>query len=266
MTRRTVPAIAVLLAAPLLAHDRPPSPLDQVRFDQKLGGSVALDATVRDETGREVRFGDLLEGRPAVIAFVKYDCATLCPLALEGLAITLKGVGLEPGRDFDVIASSLDPAEGTAEAARARSELVARSGKAGAGLHFVTAGPTEGTRLMESAGFRAAVYDEKTRQFARERRAGRLSRRGDSPLHLRYRGAGARPPLRAHRGRRRADGSITDRALLFCFHYDPANGRYSLAIVNLVRVAGVATVLALLAFLVLARPKRTAGATLEGAP
>lgn len=266
MTRRTVPAIAVLLAAPLLAHDRPPSPLDQVRFDQKLGGSVALDATVRDETGREVRFGDLLEGRPAVIAFVKYDCATLCPLALEGLAITLKGVGLEPGRDFDVIASSLDPAEGTAEAARARSELVARSGKAGAGLHFVTAGPTEGTRLMESAGFRA-VYDEKTRQFAHASGVVVVSPDGVICRYI----YGIEVPARDLRfalteaagGR---IGSITDRALLFCFHYDPANGRYSLAIVNLVRVAGVATVLALLAFLVLARPKRTAGATLEGAP
>ena len=39
--------------------------------------------------------------------------------------------------------------------------------------------------------------------------------------------------------------------LLYCFHYDPKSGKYGAAIVNLVRLAGVATVLALGASLLL---------------
>jgi protein SCO1/2 len=37
--------------------------------------------------------------------------------------------------------------------------------------------------------------------------------------------------------------------LLFCYHYDPATGKYSLLITNVIRVAGAATVLALAGFI-----------------
>ena len=35
-------------------------------------------------------------------------------------------------------------------------------------------------------------------------------------------------------------GTVVDQALLFCYHYDPETGKYGLAIMNLVRLAGVA--------------------------
>ena len=37
--------------------------------------------------------------------------------------------------------------------------------------------------------------------------------------------------------------SATDALLLYCYHYEPTNGRYGLMIMRLVRTAGVATVL-----------------------
>jgi protein SCO1 len=40
-------------------------------------------------------------------------------------------------------------------------------------------------------------------------------------------------------------GSPIARLLLLCYEYDPASGRYTLAIVSLLRVLGVATALAL---------------------
>ena len=40
-------------------------------------------------------------------------------------------------------------------------------------------------------------------------------------------------------------GTPVDQILLFCFHYDPANGKYGAVVVNIVRLAGVATVLAI---------------------
>ena len=44
-------------------------------------------------------------------------------------------------------------------------------------------------------------------------------------------------------------GSPIDQLLLFCYHYDPATGKYSLLITNMIRFAAVATVLALAAFI-----------------
>jgi len=44
-------------------------------------------------------------------------------------------------------------------------------------------------------------------------------------------------------------GSPIDQLLLYCYHYDPQTGRYSLGILNVIRLAGLVTVLTLGAFL-----------------
>ena len=48
-------------------------------------------------------------------------------------------------------------------------------------------------------------------------------------------------------------GSIVDELLLYCYHYDPANGRYGAMVMNLVRIGGVLTVLLMAAFIFLMR-------------
>jgi protein SCO1/2 len=48
--------------------------------------------------------------------------------------------------------------------------------------------------------------------------------------------------------------------LLYCYHYDPLTGKYGLIIMNVLRLAGTATVLALGGFvLVMLRRDRRAG-------
>ena len=44
-------------------------------------------------------------------------------------------------------------------------------------------------------------------------------------------------------------GTPVDYALLFCFHYDPSQGKYSLAIINVLKIAAGVTLLALGALL-----------------
>ncbi|MCS6926317.1 MAG: SCO family protein, partial [Candidatus Binatia bacterium] len=45
-------------------------------------------------------------------------------------------------------------------------------------------------------------------------------------------------------------GSPIDQVLLFCYHYDPTTGKYGLLIMNVLRLAGLATVVALGTFIV----------------
>jgi protein SCO1/2 len=45
-------------------------------------------------------------------------------------------------------------------------------------------------------------------------------------------------------------GSPVDQLLLYCYHYDPATGRYSLVVTRALQVAGVATMLVLAGFMV----------------
>ena len=40
-------------------------------------------------------------------------------------------------------------------------------------------------------------------------------------------------------------GNPAEKLLLYCYHYDPASGKYGLAILNVIRLAGIATLLAM---------------------
>jgi protein SCO1/2 len=44
-------------------------------------------------------------------------------------------------------------------------------------------------------------------------------------------------------------GSFVDQVLLFCFQYDPAMGRYTLVVMNVLRGMAVLTVLAIVGFM-----------------
>jgi protein SCO1/2 len=44
-------------------------------------------------------------------------------------------------------------------------------------------------------------------------------------------------------------GNPADALLLYCYHYDPMTGRYGFVIMRALRIAGVATVLAMAAFI-----------------
>jgi protein SCO1/2 len=48
-------------------------------------------------------------------------------------------------------------------------------------------------------------------------------------------------------------GSLVDELLLYCYHYDPASGRYGVMVMNLVRLGGVVTVVLLGGFILLMR-------------
>ena len=45
-------------------------------------------------------------------------------------------------------------------------------------------------------------------------------------------------------------GSPVDQLLLYCYHYDPATGKYGAAVMKIMRIAGVATLLAIAAMIV----------------
>ena len=48
--------------------------------------------------------------------------------------------------------------------------------------------------------------------------------------------------------------------LLFCYHYDPATGKYGATVLGLVRLGAIATVVAFLAFLTVSlRRERSSG-------
>jgi protein SCO1 len=229
-----------------------PRALREIGFDQNLGQQVPLDTVFTDESGRAVKLGDYFGTRPVVMVFAYYDCPMLCTMVINSLASALDVLSLEPGKDFEIVTVSFDPRDTPASASTKKAAYIMRYKKpnASASWHFLTGKQASIDRLTKAAGFRYA-WDADTKQFAHPTGVivltpdGRLARYlfgiEYGPRDLRY------AIVEASDGK---VGSPVDSLLLYCYHYDPATGRYGFAIMRAIRIAGAATVLALGAFIV----------------
>ncbi len=221
-------------------------------FDQRVNDQVPLDLVFRDEDGRHVRLGEYFGQRPVILALVYYHCQNLCPLVLDGLIRALRPLAFSAGDQFSVVTVSFDPRDLPAIAAAKKAEVLQRYGRPGAekGWHFLTGEEATIRRLAGAVGFQYA-YDAASDQYAHATGLVVLSPRGTifrylygieySPRVLR---------LSLVEAAENRIGSPIDQVLLFCYHYDPATGRYSLLVMRMVRLAGLATVAALGTFIV----------------
>jgi protein SCO1 len=243
--------VALLCAAATAASAQPaavrPPILKEIGFDQHLGDTIPLDIPLRDEAGRAVRLGDFFGKRPVVLTLVYYECPMLCTLTLNSLSSALATLAFDIGREFDVVTVSFDPREKPPLAAGKKKAYISRYGRPGAegGWHFLTGEPDALARLTSAAGFRYQ-WDEEIRQFAHPSGLVVLTQEGRIARYL-YGIEYAPKDLRlslVEAGERRI-GTPVDQAMLFCYQYNPATGRYGLLTMRLVRGGAVLTVLGL---------------------
>ena len=227
-----------------------PPGLRNVGLDQHLNTQVPLSLVFRDEAGRELPLAAYFGSRPVILALVYYQCPMLCTQVLNGLVISLRGMSLESGRDFEVVVVSIDPTETPELAARKKAEYLRRYATSSAGWHFLTGNKPQINQLAESVGFRYA-YDPKTKQYAHASAimvltpSGRLSRYF---YGVEYASRDLR--LGLVEASQNKIGSPVDQILLYCFHYDPNTGKYSAIVMNIVRLAGALTLLLLILALI----------------
>jgi protein SCO1/2 len=230
-----------------------PAVLQGVGFDQRLNEQVPLDLTFRDEQGRAVQLSDFFHGRPVILVLAYYRCPMLCTLVLNGLAQGMLDMPFDAGKEYEVVTVSFDARETPAQAAAKKRTYVERYGRPGAeaGWHFLTGDEASIAALTRAVGFRF-VYDAKRDEFAHASGilvltpAGRISRYF---YDVKYPGRDLRLGLvEASAGK---IGTPIDQVLLFCFHYDPAAGKYGPAVMRFVRIGGVLTLVLLVAFLAL---------------
>jgi protein SCO1/2 len=221
------------------------SDLAAFAFDQKPGSPVPLDLVLRDGQRGAVRLGDLLDGRPAILVPGYFHCPNLCGLVRNDLLEALSNSGLRAARDYTLIAFSIDPAETDADARSARRQDQARYDPPGAdkGWHYLT-GDAESVRALEAAiGFRSR-FDQETKQFLHPAGLVFLTSTGlvsGYLLGIGYQAGDLRLGVT-----RAGQGGLEKAALpvlLLCFHFDPATGRYTLAITRVLTLACVLTAL-----------------------
>lgn len=246
--KRTVATTLLLLLAAVwdaFGQTLSKEQIARTEIEQRLQSQVPLNATFRDESGTPVRLGSFFGQRPVILVLAYYECPNLCNLVLNGVLESTRNLHQIAGRDFEIVVVSINPRESAALAAAKKQTYVTRYGRPGGntGWHFLTGDAAEIEQLSTAVGFHFD-YDATSKQYAHGSGivvltpAGVVSR---YLLGIEYPPKDLRLALaEAATGR---IGSLANRLLLLCFHYDPNTGRYSLLISRVLQVAGVGTVL-----------------------
>ena len=244
---------------PGMVSSQTPPQLVDVTFKQRLNETLPLDATFKDESGRTVTLGQFFGKKPVVLAFVYYQCPMLCIQVMNGLSSALDVMPFKAGQDFEVVLVSFDPRDTPAIAAekkRAHLEYWSAEDEADA-WHLLSGDDATIRRVTSAAGFNYR-WDELTQQFAHV--SGVLVLTPEGKLARYFYGVEYSPKelrLALVESSEGKVGNAIDELLLYCFHYDPESGRYGVVVMNLIRLGGVATVLFIGGFIMVARRRES---------
>ncbi len=229
-----------------------PSELRDAGIEANLGGQLPVDVTLVDHDGRQVRFGDYLsDGKPALVVFAYYACPMLCTLVLNGALESFKALPWRVGDQFRVVTISIDERDTPAIAKEKRTNYLRQLGwpVGDRGWDFLTGRAEDVRRLADAAGFHYR-WDAAQQQFAHAAGLFVLTPTGivSRVLYgISFDEKDLRLALTEASGGKIA--TLTERILLFCFHYEPKTGKYVVAAQQAMKLGGFFT-MAVLALVV----------------
>lgn len=243
--------LCVATVQPVMAHqsqdDLPDDIIKKIGFDQKLDQQVPLDLNFRDESGQTVRLDAYFGKKPVMLVPLYYKCGMLCPEEMKLLVDSLKELKFSVGKDFDLVALSIDPRETPADAANTKQGWVTQYGRPGTanGWHLLTGQETQIESLTRAIGFRYA-FDAKTGQYAHPDGIVIVTPKGKIARYfysLNYPSRDLRFGL--IEASQNKIGSVLDQVWLSCYHYNPVTGKYSIGVMALVRMMALVTLVLL---------------------
>ena len=252
---RLLLGIAVGLGGTEVQAQRSNAPLDElhgVGIERKLGAVVPGDIPFRTSDGEAVTLGRYLDGTtPVLLNLVYHDCPMLCGLMFNGFTRTLRELDWTPGQQFRVLTVSFNHREGP-EVARGRKETyVRRLGRPAAtnGWHFLTGSAAAIQRLTAAVGVKVRWVSE-NQEYAHPTAQIFLSGSG---VVTRYINGIELPVADVRKALVEASGgevgTVIDRAVMYCFQFDPEKNTYTADAFNIMKIGSALTVLLLGAFL-----------------
>ena len=234
----------------------PPPP--GVAFAPRAGARLPLDAVVRDQRGTAMPLRSLLGGPPVVLVPGYYTCPNLCSTVFEGVLQALALSGLGAG-EYRLLGLSVDPRDGSAEAAARQRAYAALLPGGAADLRMLTADAPAAAAIAAALGYRTVQVPDQgdgdggqlahAAGFVVLDAGGRVARVFDG---VRFDPAALRDAVHdAARGAGPADTgpSLGERVLMLCAHYDPSTGRWSAPAMAAVRAGALVLPLLLLGWL-----------------
>ena len=228
--------------------DQVPEVLEEVGVTEHLNAKLPLDLEFKDEDGNWVELGSFFDGkRPVILTLNYYRCPMLCGLMLNGVVDGLDEMAWTPGEEFEIVTVSINPLETPELATAKKQNYLKRLDRPGVakGWHFMTGRELEINRLAETVGF-SYTYDPVSQEYAHAAAIFVCTPDGRVARYL----YGIEYPakrlkfalLEAAEG---TVGTSLDQLILYCYHYDPTNRRYTPVAMNIMRLGGGATALIL---------------------
>jgi protein SCO1/2 len=232
--------------------------LSDFAFQPHPGARLPLDAGLIDEHGRAVPFRHFFAGKPVMLVLEYLRCKTLCGLTLANVVAGLDALPLDAGRDFQVVAISIDPRDSPADAAAAKLKYLAGYRHSGAddGWHFLTGREQALQEVAKAVGF-TYRYDAELDQYLHP--AGFVVAAPDGSISRYVLDLGMKPAdlqaALADAAQARALDPLT-RILLLCHFGGAPLGRYTVPIEAAFALANIAGIIALISVFVAIRRRR----------
>ncbi|MEM7166511.1 MAG: SCO family protein [Planctomycetota bacterium] len=228
---------------------------EQAKVVQKLGATLPQDLDFLDHTGKPTKLRDIFDGDlPVVLTMVYLDCPQLCGLVLDSVSSAIAELKFNLGDEYELVTVSFDPRDTPEKAAAWRKVRLDGYGRENAeAWHFLTGSKENVQTLADTVGF-GYVWVEDKMEFAHDAAVIIVSPTGVVTRYLP--GLGTEPDQMKLALMEAADGkvgSIFDLAQFFCYRYDPVLGKYTPAAFVIMRIAGVLTVLGIVAMILLLR-------------
>jgi len=245
-----------------------PAELEGVDVSEQLDKPLPLDAYFKDHTGKVVRLGDYFGGKhPVALTLAYHSCKVVCSMVLGAALESFKAQPWTLGKEFRAVTISIDPRDTVAIAAKKRKQMLALYGRAAEGWDFLVGDEANIARVARAVGFKYR-YDRRQDQYAHPavlmlaKPNGELARY----LHgLEFAENDVRVGLlEASQGR---SISTIEKAIMYCYTYDPVGAKYVLVARNVMKLAGAITVFVVGGFLLVmwrreARQRRAEAAAL----
>lgn len=229
-----------------------PKNLQDVGIEEHLGENIPLNLKFAASDGDSVTLGALMKGdKPVLLNPVYYNCPMLCSMVIDAVFTGVNELKWTPGKEYNIITFSIDPAEDYELAASVKDSLIAKFGRenAGDGWYFLSGKKDAIKKLTEAIGFRYKKV-ENTNQYAHSAAIMFLSPGGRLTRYLygiKFDEFNLRNAL--YEAADGEIGSAVDQVLLYCYQYDPDSQSYVPVAWRIMKLGGFATALILGIFL-----------------
>ena len=231
-TRIVIPVMLIAACLLLNMHGRSQSVISpEVGIREHLDTLIPPGLTFTNEQNIKVKLGELFT-KPTILTLVYFDCPGLCSPLLDGVSEVVERMGMELGKDYQIVTVSFNYNDTPEKAIRKKATFLKKHSKGHSKDWFYLTGDSANVyALVNAVGFK---FKRQGNDFIHAAVITIVSPQGKITRYL-Y-GVNFLPfdvkmaIIEAGKGQSRP---TINRLLQFCFSYDPEGRRYTLAVTKI---------------------------------